>query len=77
MESTGYNYVLISAVLSWVIAQIIKAIIELVRTKKFNVEMPIVEKVNEVLFDNLNAKEAVNSLMLRDKKDEYALAWSK
>ncbi len=46
-------------------------------SKKFNVEMPIVEKVNEVLFDNLNAKEAVNSLMLRDKKDEYALAWSK
>ena len=38
MEGTGYNYVLISAVLSWVIAQIIKAIIELVRTRKFNVE---------------------------------------
>ncbi|MBO5459188.1 MAG: NAD(P)H-dependent glycerol-3-phosphate dehydrogenase [Lachnospira sp.] len=38
--------------------------------KKYNVEMPIVEQVNEVLFDNKKASEAVKELMLRDKKIE-------
>lgn len=38
--------------------------------RKFGVEMPIVEEVNKVLFENGNAKEAVNGLMLRMKKDE-------
>lgn len=39
--------------------------------KKHNVEMPIIEKVNEVLFDGLNARDAVVDLMDRDKKLEY------
>lgn len=38
--------------------------------RRFGVEMPIVEEVNKVLFENGNAKEAVNGLMLRMKKDE-------
>ena len=38
--------------------------------KKYNVEMPIVEQVNEVLFDNKKPSEAVKELMLRDKKIE-------
>lgn len=38
--------------------------------RKYQVEMPIVEEVNKVLFENGNAKEAVNGLMLRMKKDE-------
>ena len=41
--------------------------------KKYNVEMPIIEQIYEVLFENKNAKEAVNELMLRDKKIEMNL----
>lgn len=44
--------------------------------KKFNVEMPIVEKVNQILFDGLEASVAVKELMLRDKKIENSdLPW--
>lgn len=39
-------------------------------SKKYNVEMPIVEQVNKVLFDDKPAAEAVKELMLRDKKIE-------
>ena len=38
--------------------------------KKYNVEMPIVEEVYNVLFNNENPKEAVYRLMQRDKKAE-------
>lgn len=38
--------------------------------KKYNVELPIIEQVNEVLFNQKNAAEAVRDLMLRDKKIE-------
>lgn len=38
--------------------------------KKYNVELPIIEQVNEVLFDNKDAAAAVKDLMLRDKKIE-------
>ena len=41
--------------------------------KKYNVEIPIVEQVNAVLFDGKAADEAVKDLMLRDKKIENAL----
>lgn len=39
-------------------------------SKKMNVEMPIIKKAYEVLFENLNPKDAVISLMIRDRKDE-------
>lgn len=48
-----------------------KAALKLAR--KYNVEIPIVEQVNEVLFDGKTADEAVKDLMLRDKKIENAL----
>ena len=38
--------------------------------KKYNVEMPIVEQVNKVLFEGKSPEEAVKELMLRDKKIE-------
>lgn len=38
--------------------------------KKYNVVMPIVEKVNEVLFDHAKASDAVGQLMGRDKTVE-------
>ena len=44
--------------------------------KKYNVSMPIVEEVNQVLFEGKPAKEAVADLMLRDKKMEHGnLGW--
>ena len=38
--------------------------------KKMNVEMPIVEQAYGVLFEGKNARNAVMSLMVREKKDE-------
>ena len=44
--------------------------------EKYQVEMPIVEQINKVLFEGKSAKEAVNDLMLRDKKIESTdLPW--
>ena len=42
----------------------------LMAAKKYNMEIPIIEQVNAVLFENKNAAEAVNELMIRDKKLE-------
>ena len=42
----------------------------LMAAKKYNVEIPIIEQINAVLFENKNAAEAVNELMIRDKKLE-------
>ena len=51
-----------------------KAAMEL--ATKYQVEMPIVEQVNKVLFENKSAKDAVAELMLRDKKVENStLVW--
>lgn len=38
--------------------------------KKYNVELPIIEQVNEVLFNKKPAAAAVRDLMIRDKKIE-------
>lgn len=38
--------------------------------KKYNVDLPIIEQVNKVLFEGKRADEAVSELMLRDKKIE-------
>ena len=44
--------------------------------KKHGVELPIIEQVNEVLFNNKPAAEAVRDLMIRDKKIEHQdLPW--
>ena len=33
--------------------------------------MPITEKINEILFEDKSAKDAVHELMVRDRKVEY------
>ena len=38
--------------------------------KKYEVEMPIVDQVNRVLFEGLDPREAVDNLMMRDLKAE-------
>lgn len=40
--------------------------------KKYDVQLPIIEQVNEVLFEGKAASEAVKDLMLRDKKIEVS-----
>ena len=40
--------------------------------KKYNVQLPIIEQVNLVLFEGKSASEAVKDLMLRDKKIEVS-----
>ncbi len=47
-------------------------------SKKYNVEMPIVEQINLVLFEGKSPEEAVSDLLLRDKRTEYSqLEWKK
>ena len=44
--------------------------------KTYQVEMPIIESVNQVLFEGKKAEAAVEDLMLRDKRIEHAsLEW--
>jgi len=43
--------------------------------KKYNVQLPIIEQVNAVLFEGKSADDAVKDLMLRDKKIEISDAW--
>lgn len=37
---------------------------------KYNVELPIIEIVNKILFENMPPKDAVRELMMRNRKDE-------
>ena len=44
--------------------------------KKYDVEVPIIEKVNDILFKGSTVKSAVGELMNREKKEEYyGLVW--
>ncbi|MBH1942415.1 NAD(P)H-dependent glycerol-3-phosphate dehydrogenase [Mobilitalea sibirica] len=44
--------------------------------RKYDVEMPIVEQINKVLFEGKTPKEALNDLLIRDKRTEYkSLEW--
>ena len=47
-----------------------KAAIALAR--KYEVDMPIIEEINHVLFDDKTAKDAVRELMLRDRREEHS-----
>ncbi len=44
--------------------------------QKYDVDMPIIEEINQVLFEGKPAKEAVTELMMRDKRAEHSnLMW--
>ena len=44
----------------------------------YDIEMPIVENVNRILFEDYPAKDALHDLITRDKKKESSsLTWSK
>ena len=45
-------------------------------SEKYQVSMPIVEQVNQVLFEGKSAKDALYELMLRDRRMENSdLVW--
>ena len=45
-------------------------------SQQYKVSMPIVEQINEVLFENKSAAQAVDELMLRESKSEHSvLPW--
>lgn len=47
-------------------------------SEKYDVEMPIVSKVYDILFNNKNVQEAVVELFMRDKTNEHsAVDWTK
>ncbi len=56
------------------VAQVVEGVYSakaaLALSKKFEVEMPIVEQVNHILFDDKPVKDAVADLLLRDKTHE-------
>ena len=43
--------------------------------KKYAVEIPIIEQVNLVLFEGKPAAQALDELMLRDRKIEISTGW--
>ena len=46
--------------------------------KKYQVSLPIIEEVNQVLFEDKPVKEAVTDLMIREKRTEHqGLKWDK
>lgn len=47
-------------------------------SRKYDVEMPIVSVVNQVLFEDLNAAEGMKMLLTRNRTSESTrLAWDK
>lgn len=45
----------------------------MVLARKYDTELPIIEQVNQILFDGKDPKKVVADLMLRDKKTENSL----
>ncbi len=69
----GKGYTLDEAVkeVNMVVEGAVSAKAALALSKKYNVEMPIVEMVNQVLFENKKADEALWELMDRDSVNEF------
>ena len=74
----GYTMQAAMAEVKMVVEGVYSAKAALGLAKKYQVELPIIEQVNKVLFDGQEAGEAVKELMIRDKKIEHSeLPWEK
>lgn len=74
----GQGYTMEAAMeeVNMVVEGVFSAKAALALAKKYEVEMPIIEQVNQVLFGERTAEEAVKELMLRDKTIEHSdLPW--
>ncbi len=69
----GYTYQEAMDEVKMVVEGVYSAKAALALGRKYHVSLPIIEKVNEVLFENRPAAEAVKDLMLRDKTIEHSL----
>lgn len=69
----GYSYQEAMDEVKMVVEGVYSAKAALALGKKYHVTLPIIEKVNEVLFEGRPAAEAVKDLMLRDKTIEHSL----
>lgn len=74
----GKGYTLEEAVkeVNMVVEGAVSAKAALALAHKYRVDMPLVESVNEILFDNKPAKEAMKDIMKRELTNEFAeLVW--
>ncbi len=72
----GYSMEEAKAQVGQVVEGVNSAQAALALAKKFGVEMPLVEQVNEVLFNGKPAKEALSDLLVREKVNEYSsISW--
>jgi len=72
----GYPLDEVSKMVNQVIEGVNTAKAALALARKYNVEMPIVEQVNLVLFEGKSPQDAVADLLVRDKRKEYStLDW--
>lgn len=69
----GYSYQEAMEEVKMVVEGVYSAKAAIALGKKYQVSLPIIEKVNAVLFENLPAEEAVKELMLRDMTIEHSL----
>ena len=46
-----------------------------VLSEKYQIEMPIITQINQILFEGKDASLAVKELMLRDGKNEIQTDW--
>jgi glycerol-3-phosphate dehydrogenase (NAD(P)+) len=67
----GYNLQEALDEVKMVVEGVYTAKAALALSEKYNVEMPIIKQVNEVLFGDKDTQKAVEELMIRDKKIEY------
>ena len=72
----GYTMKQATDEVQMVVEGIYSAKAALALAEKYQVELPIIEEVNRVLFEDKPAKEAVKDLMVREKRVEnHNLTW--
>ena len=69
----GYTYQEAMNAVKMVVEGVYSAKAAIALGRKYQVSLPIIEKVNAVLFEGMPAAEAVKELMLRDKTIEHSL----
>ena len=71
----GYTYEEAMKEVQMVVEGVYSAKAAIGLSKKYNIQLPIIEQVNLILFEGKNPSEAVKDLMLRDKKTEISEGW--
>ncbi|MBO5347742.1 MAG: NAD(P)-dependent glycerol-3-phosphate dehydrogenase [Lachnospiraceae bacterium] len=69
----GYSYQEAMDEVKMVVEGVYSAKAAIALGRKYQVSLPIIEKVNAVLFEGMSAADAVKELMLRDKTIEHSL----